>query len=561
MAKLFHLPRAVVINDAGRPYAGALANFYLTGTTTRADTYADAALTTAHLNPVPADSARLFPAIYLDPQVEYKLVLTQSNGTQIYTVDPVSEETFTQDDLGLLLYPRTQAESDASVTPTYYQYPPGNLLRYGAVSGGVVATNSTAWQSACAQAASNSLGAAPVYIPRSANGYEIDAGATITAYPVRIYGDNAYNSFLTTSADISILTLTDVQQVNGPILENIGFLRGTSSGSTKALLQVNNSSNGRIQGCQILRGKYGVYFAATATAPNSCYGWAIRDSIIANCGTINIECEAQTNSLTLENVVIGAGAPVGLHIVDSIGFSCVGSNNLEGATSRGIDIDATTDLAMGAYISGFDFETCVCTLGVIRIGATALVRGVKIESNQFNNAGSSEWAVNPIRCYDLTMVNNVTTTGFNSGEAVNRSGTDQAYFSEIGNTWQTNSAFFSKGSLVAEQYVNTRVAVTYSASMTPNAALGNHQDIVITDSSAFTVNAPTNPLDGQLLTLTFINTSGGAHGTGTMNAVFHMAGGGTSIPTIATGTNRSLTFRYRINAWLEVSRNANDVPN
>lgn len=91
MARLFYLPQAVRIDSTGAPYAAAKANFYLTGTTTRADTYEDSNLSVAHQNPVVADSAGQFPAIYLNPATTYRCVLTESDNTQIDDVDPIAE--------------------------------------------------------------------------------------------------------------------------------------------------------------------------------------------------------------------------------------------------------------------------------------------------------------------------------------------------------------------------------------------------------------------------------------------------------------------------------------
>jgi len=131
MAAIFYLPRAVAINDSGRPYPGALANFYLTGTNTRTDTFTSSALTTPHSNPVQADSAGLLPAIYLDPEIDCKLVLTQANGTLIYSVDPANNSALSQSDLGQIINPLTAAEIAASVTPLNFEFPEGHVYRYG----------------------------------------------------------------------------------------------------------------------------------------------------------------------------------------------------------------------------------------------------------------------------------------------------------------------------------------------------------------------------------------------------------------------------------------------
>lgn len=89
MSRLFFMPQAVRVNSAGEPYAGAKANFYLTGTSTPTDTYQDNALATPHANPVVADSGGQFAAIYLDPSITYKCVITDSSDNVLDTVDPV----------------------------------------------------------------------------------------------------------------------------------------------------------------------------------------------------------------------------------------------------------------------------------------------------------------------------------------------------------------------------------------------------------------------------------------------------------------------------------------
>ena len=90
MSQLFYLPQAVRIDSTGTPYADAKANFYLTGTTTPTDTYTDNARAVAHANPVVADAAGQFAAIYLDPAITYRVIITESDNTQIDDIDPVA---------------------------------------------------------------------------------------------------------------------------------------------------------------------------------------------------------------------------------------------------------------------------------------------------------------------------------------------------------------------------------------------------------------------------------------------------------------------------------------
>lgn len=101
------------------------------------------------------------------------------------------------------------------------------------------------------------------------------------------------------------------------------------------------------------------------------------------------------------------------------------------------------------------------------------------------------------------------------------------------------------------------VTVTYSASMTPDASLGSHQVMTVTNGSAFTINAPTNPTLDRMMTVIMRNASGGALGTATWNAVFKMA----AWTNPGNGNSRSITFRYDGTNWVEQYRSASDIPN
>jgi hypothetical protein len=144
---------------------------YLAGTTTPTPTYTDASLGViggANDNPVVLNSAGQ-ANIFLIPTIAYKFVFTTSNDTNpptspIYTVDNVYpsvtatsiSSVLTQQVLGQIEFPQTTAEKNASVTPTYYIYPPGDLRRYGADTTGVN-DSTTAINSAIA-VAQNGLG-------------------------------------------------------------------------------------------------------------------------------------------------------------------------------------------------------------------------------------------------------------------------------------------------------------------------------------------------------------------------------------------------------------------
>jgi len=89
VSRLFFPPQAVRIDSAGTPYASATAAFHLTGTTTDTDTFTDNARSVAHANPVVADSAGQFAAIYLVPSVTYRCIIKDSAGATLDDIDPV----------------------------------------------------------------------------------------------------------------------------------------------------------------------------------------------------------------------------------------------------------------------------------------------------------------------------------------------------------------------------------------------------------------------------------------------------------------------------------------
>lgn len=91
MATLLPLPKFQFVNSAGVPYAGGSLTFYLTNTSTLEDTFTTEALSVANSNPVTLNSAG-WPAtdIFLTPGTKYKVILKDSAGAEVWTVDPVS---------------------------------------------------------------------------------------------------------------------------------------------------------------------------------------------------------------------------------------------------------------------------------------------------------------------------------------------------------------------------------------------------------------------------------------------------------------------------------------
>jgi hypothetical protein len=109
----------------------------------------------------------------------------------------------------------------------------------------------------------------------------------------------------------------------------------------------------------------------------------------------------------------------------------------------------------------------------------------------------------------------------------------------------------------AAAFVPKANAVTYSASMSIDADTGNVFLIVPNNSTAFTINSPTNGAEGQTLSIRIKNTTGGALGAATFGALFRM----TSWAQPATGFSRTIHFMKEGANWVESGRTAADVQN
>ena len=151
-------------DNNGLPLANGMLYSYIAGTTTPQATYTDSTGSTPNANPVVLN-ARGEANVWLNPTQGYKLVLTDSLGNQIWSVDgiigpvninqsliPAADNTYSLGSTtaawaqlylganhapalngGIVGYwPQTAAEFAAGVTPMNYAYEPSAVVRYGA---------------------------------------------------------------------------------------------------------------------------------------------------------------------------------------------------------------------------------------------------------------------------------------------------------------------------------------------------------------------------------------------------------------------------------------------
>lgn len=202
--------------------------------------------------------------------------------------------------------------------------------------------------------------------------------------------------------------------------------------------------------------------------------------------------------------------------------------------SRTLKITAATKLGAGAFVLpahyGIDIES---QLAVAATNSAAIRLRAQNFIKSLNNAANADRALVGLDSSDNAVVGDVNIATLLSGSVI------------------------VNGAAQASQ----RSTITYSASMTPNALAGNQFTVTVTNATAMAINAPTNPITGTISFYTIRNTSGGAMGVITWNAVFKLNGGATGFTNPATANSRTIAFIYDGAAHIELFRSAADVPN
>jgi hypothetical protein len=304
---LFLLP-AIRAADANlNPLAGATLYFYTSGTTTPASVYTTTARSTAHSNPVVADSGGLFAPIYLDPEITYRVVLKTSAGVTIQDVDPVT--------LGL-------AGSSGSSEVGFIQAGTGAATRtvqdklretvsvedFGAKGDG--ATDDTAAIQAAITYVQSKHGGT-VYFPHTANGYRCTGTLNVADHGVTLEFESAYTKLLFANGAADCISINGTT-IGGAGIYNITIRNGLidhsgkTGGTTIKLYKANNVLLDRVQ-------------INNAYQPVDCN--VVNNVCLDNCQINNVangqyglrfrapgDGSARSDVLTLINTVIQCGA-------------------------------------------------------------------------------------------------------------------------------------------------------------------------------------------------------------------------------------------------------------
>lgn len=106
----------------------------------------------------------------------------------------------------------------------------------------------------------------------------------------------------------------------------------------------------------------------------------------------------------------------------------------------------------------------------------------------------------------------------------------------------------SSGTIINSDGAGSISALAYSASITPNGDFASVFTIVVTNGSAFTINAPSNARVGRVITFDILNSSGGAMGAVTWDAVYKKG----AFTTPGNGLRTTWSFYYDGTNWVAV---------
>jgi hypothetical protein len=261
-----------------------------------------------------------------------------------------------------------------------------------------------------------------------------------------------------------------------------------------------------------------------------------------NLNTYNIGCAAAwTTPLIVRSSVQDGSSAVAFTLNNQYALATSGAKLLSvqnnGTEKAYISYDGTASFSGGGVFNG----------GINTVASPVTTLSVAAPSGgdfSLKLAGYTQNFATSVAVKIATSTNQLTTAG-------------AKIVSFYNDNYVTEKAFIDKdGGLKATTWTGVLGTVTYSASMTPDASVGDIQGITITDATAFTINAPTNAVAGRSMTLRFKNTSAGTSGAGTFNAVFKMA----SFAAVATATSTLITFFYDGTNWIEMGR-VTGIPN
>lgn len=357
----------------------------------------------------------------------------------------------------------------------------------------------------------------------SGNGYGVLAGAVndLTCVANKVLGSSGrgrHAFYLSTGAQYCIIADNQTDSLN---LEHITLNASISQAANAYNVIANNVMRGGVTGA--------------TTGHFSLFGLATGNKIMGN---ISISSGSKGFFLNAANPG-GDCACLDNELIN---------NRVIAAQDIGIDISGTTRTFLQGNSVRESSQSSAGVLPNIRLVSTANFGGAGTAVVDCvllaNNCSGTTFARSSLQLNTTTPVPTGTYLSGNRFPVCNLTDVELNSIPVVGVTQQVGA-------------IAKRIAATYSASITLEASFGNEFDITATNGTAFTINAPSNPVDGQAITLTIANASGGVLGAITWNGVFKMS----AWTNPANGQNRSITFKYNASNWQQINQTGVDIPN
>jgi hypothetical protein len=279
-------------------------------------------------------------------------------------------------------HPITSAEIAAGVTPTTYQYEPGDVRRYGAVGNGTT-DDTAALQSAISVACSHSM-----LLPMTTVAYKITSALLIPGTGATVIGNGLKSIIRQASAGEDVFTHS------GPTIYNLIFrdvaigVSGNIEGGTG--FNLSSVSNSCLYNCQVIADNvsqgmlvgvrcYTEIDATQHSYINEFFGCRIRTAVSANARGYLFD-GASTCSSNSHHIFGGecrADSGIGIYVPYNGGGSSGVSNQI---VVSGVSFEGTTDQAI--HITGLDVDQCCLVTGCRFEGVT---NGVLFDTNSFGN--------------------------------------------------------------------------------------------------------------------------------------------------------------------------------
>lgn len=257
-------------------------------------------------------------------------------------------------------------------------------------------------------------------------------------------------------------------------------------------------------------------------------------------------------SLNISNCIIDLITDTCVNAVDIRGLLISGSW-LYSANNGVLLNDVGVPVNSNVSITGNNIITTGINGICVKVGYNNL--GVSLSSTTLTTSGNNSY------CLYSNSENTVINSGYMKNGGVNSS----IFFSQanclaIGISGDNSITYNSGISKLYARYIQKRIGINYSPSITIDASTGNFFTVAPNNGSSFTINAPTNPPtdpESQTITIEIRNSTGGALGAITWDPVFKMG----SWTSPATGNRRCITFAWDASVWVETCRTATDIPN